>query len=184
MRKRLSLLLLCALFACYLPAGAQASTLRVAGITSSSKAYGAFVSAHSGVEVQATLNPFVRTNELLNALISGGFAYDVFTVSSASFDVGLLMDKGYCADLSAFPGVREAVGRHVSGLCGPGVPGRGHLWHPVRVQPLLPELLPGCLGGAGLERGGCAGQLPGISFPAGAVDWSGAGRGYASGSGV
>ena len=109
MRKRLSLLLLCALFACYLPAGAQASTLRVAGITSSSKAYRAFVSAHSGVEVQATLNPFVRTNELLNALISGGFAYDVFTVSSASFDVGLLMDKGYCADLSAFPGVREAV---------------------------------------------------------------------------
>ena len=107
MRKRLSLLLLCALFACYLPAGAQASTLRVAGITSSSKAYGAFVSAHFGVEVQATLNPFVRTNELLNALISGGFAYDVFTVSSASFDVGLLMDKGYCADLSAFPGVRE-----------------------------------------------------------------------------
>ena len=61
------------------------------------------------MEVQATLNPFVRTNELLNALISGGFAYDVFTVSSASFDVGLLMDKGYCADLSAFPGVREAV---------------------------------------------------------------------------
>lgn len=109
MRKRLSLLLLCALFACYLPAGAQASTLRVAGITSSSKAYRAFVSTHSGVEVQATLNPFVRTNELLNALISGGFAYDVFTVSSASFDVGLLMDKGYCADLSAFPGVREAV---------------------------------------------------------------------------
>ena len=39
MRKRLSLLLLCALFACYLPAGAQASTLRVAGITSSFRWY-------------------------------------------------------------------------------------------------------------------------------------------------
>lgn len=184
MRKRLSLLLLCALFACYLPAGAQASTLRVAGITSSSKAYGAFVSAHSGVEVQATLNPFVRTNELLNALISGGFAYDVFTVSSASFDVGLLMDKGYCADLSAFPGVREAVEGMYPAFADLVCRDGGIYGIPYGCSLSYLSYCPD----AWAELGWSAEDVP-DSFPEFLSllerwDWSGAGRRYASGSGV
>lgn len=111
MKRHLFPLLLCVLVAWNLSARAEPSTLRVAGITTSSKAYQAFASTHPDVEVQTTLNPFVRTNELLNALVSGSFAYDVFTVSSGSFDVGLLIDKGYCADLSACPEIQETVER-------------------------------------------------------------------------
>ena len=104
-------LLLCALCAWSAHAQAHGTVLRVAGFTASSRACQAFAGEHSQVALEAELSPYQYTSQLLNALVSGSFPYDVFTASSASFDLAMLMDKGYCADLSGVEAVRETVQR-------------------------------------------------------------------------
>lgn len=109
--KKTLCLLLCALCAWSAHAQAHGTVLRVAGFTASSRACQAFAGEHSQVALEAELSPYQYTSQLLNALVSGSFPYDVFTASSASFDLAMLMDKGYCADLSGVEAVRETVQR-------------------------------------------------------------------------
>lgn len=102
-------LLCCLLVSVGLPVAPAAQSLRIAGITPSSQVYQALTALHPDVDMQAVLNPYLSTTELINDLLTGGFPYDTFVVSSNRFDVDTLIDKGYCLDLSDNPAIREAI---------------------------------------------------------------------------
>lgn len=99
---------------------AQAETERIsiAGVTPNSAAYQALAQAHPEAEISAVLTPYLSTTELINDLLTGGFAYDAFVISSNQFDVNALIDKGYCADLSDKPEIAEAVGNMMPAFSG------------------------------------------------------------------
>lgn len=69
-------------------------------------------------EISAVLTPYLSTTELINDLLTGGFAYDAFVISSNQFDVDTLIDKGYCAELSDKPEIAEAVGNMMPAFSG------------------------------------------------------------------
>lgn len=99
---------LCCILAIHPFAKAEPS-IQIAGVTTSSKACRAFMEENPNVHVQAVLTPFQSTTELINALLTRSFVYDDFLVSSNRFDIDTLIEKGYVLDLSAYPGVTEAV---------------------------------------------------------------------------
>ena len=56
--------------------------INFAGVTTFSRAYQAFKKTNPDVNATAVLNPYQTTTELINALLTHGFPYDTFTVSS------------------------------------------------------------------------------------------------------
>lgn len=90
-------------------AQAEGERISVAGVTSKSAVCKAFAQVHPDVEMTAVLSPYLSTTELINDLLTSGFAYDAFVISSNYFDVGTLIDKGYCADLSNDPSIVETI---------------------------------------------------------------------------
>ncbi len=99
-------------------ARAETERISVAGVTPNSAAYQALAQAHPEAEISATLTPYLSTTELINDLLTGGFAYDAFVISSNQFDVDVLIDKGYCAELSDKPEIAEAVGQMMPAFSG------------------------------------------------------------------
>lgn len=53
----------------------------------------------------------LSTEELVRALLTRNFDYDVFSLSTNAFDIRTLAERGYCADMSANPDVMALVER-------------------------------------------------------------------------
>lgn len=90
--------------------------INFAGVTTFSRAYQAFKKTNPDVNATAVLNPYQTTTELINALLTHGFPYDTFTVSSERFNINTLIDKGYCLNLSQYPAIKEAVSKMIPSI--------------------------------------------------------------------
>lgn len=108
-RAMCALILSLFLTVCAIAAQAEGTRISVAGVTSNSTVCKAFAQAHPDVDMTAVLSPYLSTTELINDLLTGGFAYDTFVISSNYFDVSTLIEKGYCADLSGHQGIAETI---------------------------------------------------------------------------
>ena len=88
---------------------ASSPDLSVAGITDASDAYMRIIEAHPDAKVTAISNPYYTSEMLINALLTGGFEYDIYTTITSAFNVPRLIEKGYCADLSDNEEIRALV---------------------------------------------------------------------------
>lgn len=70
------------------------------GSDKSSAAYRMFTKSHPECIVNTETNIYRSTNEIISALLTSEFPYDTFVMTTTSFDIKKLMEKGYCADLS------------------------------------------------------------------------------------
>ena len=74
--------------------------LYLGGSDKNSAEYKAFVKAHPEITVQTETNIYLSTDEIINAFLTGEFPFDTFVMTSTSFDIQLLMAKGYCSPLA------------------------------------------------------------------------------------
>lgn len=94
-----------------LPAHAEDNALQIAGVTENHPAYKKIIEVHPDIRVKAVGNPYLNTEILINAFLSGGFEYDIYCVNSNSFDVQRLIEKGYCTDISSNTEIKSLVDR-------------------------------------------------------------------------
>lgn len=73
------------------------------------EAYRAFIQSHPNVKFAADNTYYGATEPFLHAL--DGNRFDLFTMSTATYDCQAIMEKGYCADLSQSEAVKEALSR-------------------------------------------------------------------------
>lgn len=86
---------------CFSSAFALGETqLYLGGSDKNSAEYKAFVKAHPEITVQTETNVYLSTDEIINAFLTGEFPFDTFVMTSTSFDIQLLMAKGYCSPLA------------------------------------------------------------------------------------
>lgn len=85
--------------------------LEITGITENHPAYQKLIEAHPDAEVKTVSDPFLNTELLINAFLSGEFTYDVYSVWSQGFNIQRLIEKGYCRDLSDNAEIRALIAR-------------------------------------------------------------------------
>ncbi len=79
------------------------------GFNSSSPGYTYFVKTHPGIKVRKNKTAYYNTQQILNGFITGELPYDVFTLWSNSFDIRLLMEKGYLAPITGNESIQSAM---------------------------------------------------------------------------
>ncbi len=79
------------------------------GFNSSSPGYTYFVKTHPGIKVRKNKTVYYNTQQILNGFITGELPYDVFTLWSNSFDIRLLMEKGYLAPITGNESIQSAM---------------------------------------------------------------------------
>lgn len=77
------------------------TTLHLGGSDKNSPEYKAFVSAHPDITVTTETNIYLSTDEIISALLTGEFPFDTFTMTSSSFNIRQMMEKGYCSPLDS-----------------------------------------------------------------------------------
>ena len=100
--KKAALMLVIVLVGLYSQAFAEIS-LTFGGCDTKREEYQRFVEAHPEVTVHAASNIYLSTTEIVNAFLTGEFAFDTFVMTTSSFDMQQLMQKGYCGALSESP---------------------------------------------------------------------------------
>lgn len=80
------------------------------GFNSRSPGYTSFVKTHPGVKVRKNKKVYYNTKQILNDFITGKMPYDVLTLSTDSFDIYSLMEKGYLAPLTDNESIQSAMG--------------------------------------------------------------------------
>ena len=80
------------------------------GFNSRSPGYTSFVKTHPGVKVRKNKKVYYNTKQILNDFITGELPYDVFTLSTDSFDIYSLMEKGYLAPVTDNESIQSAMG--------------------------------------------------------------------------
>ena len=80
------------------------------GFNSRSPGYTSFVKTHPGVKVRKNKKVYYNTKQILNDFITGKMPYDVFTLSTDSFDIYSLMGKGYLAPVTDNESIQSAMG--------------------------------------------------------------------------
>ena len=79
------------------------------GFNSRSPGYTSFVKTHPGVKVRKNKKVYYNTKQILNDFITGKMPYDVFTLSTDSFDIYSLMEKGYLAPVTDNESIQSAM---------------------------------------------------------------------------
>lgn len=79
------------------------------GFDSHSPGYTHFVKTHPGVKVRKNKTVYNNTQQILNGFITGELPYDVLTLSTDSFDIYSLMEKGYLAPLTDNESIQTAM---------------------------------------------------------------------------
>ncbi|MDO4838783.1 MAG: extracellular solute-binding protein [Clostridia bacterium] len=79
------------------------------GFDSRSSGYTSFVKTHPGVKVRKNKKVYYNTKQILNDFITGEMPYDVFTLSTDSFDIYSLMEKGYLAPVTDNESIQSAM---------------------------------------------------------------------------
>ena len=91
---------------------AHADEIHLEGVGLQDSAVRLFQEAHPEVTIHPSPHTaYFSTTQLVGQLISGEFAYDVFTMESDSFDIGRLIEKGYCAELPATGRIGQELSR-------------------------------------------------------------------------
>lgn len=106
--KKAALMLVIVLVGLYSQAFAEIS-LTFGGCDTKREEYQRFVEAHPEVTVHAASNIYLSTTEIVNAFLTGEFAFDTFVMTTSSFDMQQLMQKGYCGALSESPVICEQL---------------------------------------------------------------------------
>ncbi len=141
-----------------------------AGCDPNSPEYAAFVEMHPDVSVQTESNVYYNTQQVLNGFLTGELPYDVFSMTSQSFDIRLLMEKGYLAPLTAQPVIREALEQMYAPIL-EQMTYNGEIYGvPYGCSILYQCVFAGGMGGGGLDGGGCPGLLHRASGFSGCVD--------------
>ena len=79
------------------------------GFNSRSPGYTSFVKTHPGVKVRKNKKVYYNTKQILNDFSTGKMPYDVFTLSTDSFDIYSLMEKGYLAPVTDNESIQSAM---------------------------------------------------------------------------
>ncbi len=79
------------------------------GFNSRSSGYTSFVKTHPGVKVRKNKKVYYNTKQILNDFITGKMPYDVLTLSTDSFDIYSLMEKGYLAPVTDNESIQSAM---------------------------------------------------------------------------
>lgn len=125
---------------------------------------------HPDVSVQTESNVYYNTQQVLNGFLTGELPYDVFSMTSQSFDIRLLMEKGYLAPLTVQPGIREALEQMYVPIL-EQMTYNGEIYGvPYGCSILYQCVFAGGMGGGGLDEGGCPGLLHRASGFSGCVD--------------
>lgn len=70
-----------------------------------------FAARHPEVPVYASDNYYTDLESLAQAMVTGSDSLDIISMSVSYSNFNIMLRKGYCADLSAYPAITEAVGR-------------------------------------------------------------------------
>ncbi len=70
-----------------------------------------FASRHPEIPVYSSENHFGDLESLAQAMVTGSDSLDILTMNVSYSNFNIMLRKGYCADLSAYPVLTEAVGR-------------------------------------------------------------------------
>ncbi|NLO84186.1 MAG: hypothetical protein GX096_01975 [Clostridiales bacterium] len=76
------------------------TTLYLMGTNEGNDEYQMFSQAHPEVTIETEPSFLQSSNEVVTAMLAGEFPYDVFVMTSNSFDIKQMFTKGYCADIS------------------------------------------------------------------------------------
>lgn len=71
-----------------------------AGCDTNDPAYIAFAAAHPDVKIDINSNTYYNTQQVLNSFLTGELPYDVFSLTTQTFQIRLLMEKGYLMPLA------------------------------------------------------------------------------------
>ena len=94
-------LLIMAVLVLSLQQAAAEVTLSLGGCDVKREEYQRFVEAHPDVTVNVSGNIYLSTTEIITAFLTGEFPFDTFVMTTSSFDIRQLIQKGYCGDLSS-----------------------------------------------------------------------------------
>ncbi len=79
------------------------------GFDTNSTEYAGFTKQHPDVNIRADSTVYYNTQQILNGFITGELPYDVFTLSTDSFNIYSLMEKGYLAPVTANESIQSAM---------------------------------------------------------------------------
>lgn len=109
MKRSCVLLLLCAFLSISLAQGEE--TLTIGGFSELSEGYQMLRECYPEASVTCVPLSVLSTDELVSALLTQNFRYDVYSLATNAFDIHTLAERGYCADLSDSPEVMALVQR-------------------------------------------------------------------------
>ncbi len=106
----MGILLLTFILSCFLTGEAFAErSVCFYGLDTNSAEYAEFTQQHPDVHLRADTMVYYNTQQILNGFITGELPYDVFTLWSNSFDIRLLMEKGYLAPITGNESIQSAM---------------------------------------------------------------------------
>ncbi len=106
----MGILLLTFILSCFLTGEAFAErSVCFYGLDTNSAEYAEFTQQHPDVHLRADTMVYYNTQQILNGFITGELPYDVFTLWSNSFDIRLLMEKGYLAPITGNESIQAAM---------------------------------------------------------------------------
>lgn len=112
MKRRCFLLLICVLCALHSISLAESGgTLTIGGFSELSEGYQMLRECYPDASVSCVPLSVLSTDELVSALLTKNFNYDIFSLATNTFDIHTLAERGYCADMSANPDVMALVQR-------------------------------------------------------------------------
>lgn len=82
----------------------QTTRLTILGESSSNIGYRSFINEHPEITVDISRSPYEypAVEEFVQGLLSGSTDYDALRISTDYYDTSLLMEKGYCYDMSTY----------------------------------------------------------------------------------
>ena len=79
------------------------------GFDANSTGYAEFTEKHPDVNIRTDSTVYYNTQQILNGFLTGELPYDVFTLSTNSFNIRSLMEKGYLAPLTDSETIQSAM---------------------------------------------------------------------------
>lgn len=112
MKRRCFFLLICVLCMLHSISLAESGgTFTIGGFSELSEGYQMLRECYPDVSVSCVPLSALSTDELVSALLTRNFDYDIFSLTTNSFNLHTLAERGYCADMSANPDVMALVER-------------------------------------------------------------------------
>lgn len=112
MKKTVMVFLMVAMLFCYIaPATASESQMKISYYSEQDESVQEVRDRHPNITFVCDTLSANTTDELISAFLTGSFDFDIFPLFTSTYDVSTIIDKGYLADLSEYPGIKMQVER-------------------------------------------------------------------------